>query len=300
MITYAVNLLKKNPWIWKWAKLVAYAILALKAWILVGLHNLNIKLGSAQGVTDINREIPLIVSFTSFGKRVNRAHITANSILCQSLKADRVILWLGFGEKISPELEKLKKRGLEILFCEDIRAYTKIIPTLTNYPDSTVVTADDDIIYPKHWLKKLYKAHLKNPGVICCHRAHLITKNEKGSVKPYNDWEWCIHSAANISNIFPTGVGGVLYPIGSLHPEVLNREAFQKLCPYADDIWLKAMSLKQGTVCYIIENKPLLIPLSVPNTQKSSALRTINIDQNQNDIQFKNVFTHYDLHKMLN
>ena len=299
MVTAIINMLKRNPLIWKTAKALVYAVLALKGWWLAAWHGLGAKYGSAAGVCAAKREIPLVVSFTSYGHRILRSHITAQTILRQSLKADRVILWLGHGEKITPQLEKLSRRGLEIRYTEDIRAYTKIIPTLVNCPGSIVVTADDDIIYPKNWLKKLWEEHLAAPDQICCHRAHVITKTLTGTVKPYNEWEWCVRRSERTAAIFPTGVGGVLYPPGSLHPTVTDIAMFKELCPYADDIWLKAMSLRQGTVCRIVARKPLLIPLSSPGTQSQSALRVINIDENRNDEQFRAVFTHYDLYKLL-
>lgn len=299
MVTAIINMLKKNPLIWKTAKAFVYAILGLKGWLLATWHNLGAKYGSAPGVTDAKRATPLIVSFTSYGHRIQRCHITAQTILRQKLKADQVILWLGHGEKITPQLEKLTRRGLEVRYTEDVRAYTKVIPTLINFPGNTVVTADDDIIYPQNWLAKLWAEHLAAPDQICCHRAHVITKTPAGVVKPYNEWEWCVRHTDRTAAIFPTGVGGVLYPPGSLHPDVTDIVMFRKLCPYADDIWLKAMSLKQGTRCRIVAHKPLLIPLSSPGTQSQSALRTINIDNNQNDVQFKDVFTYYDLYQLL-
>lgn len=299
MITAIINMLKKNPFIWKMAKAFVYAVLDLKGRCLAVRYNLGIIYGSTSGVSDSKRTIPLIVSFTSYGNRIKLCHITAETILRQSLKADRVILWLAHGETISSKLAKLNKRGLEIKFCEDLRSYKKIIPVLELYPESIVVTADDDIIYPKNWLKKLWEEHRAAPDQICCHRGHVITKTPTGAVKPYNEWEWCVRHTDRNAAIFPTGVGGVLYPPGSLHPDVTDVAMFRKLCPYADDIWLKAMSLKQGSRCRIVTRKPLLIPLSSPGTQTQSALRTINIDENQNDVQFKAVFTYYDLYQLL-
>ena len=50
------------------------------------------------------------------------------------------------------------------------------------------------------------------------------------------------------SDIFPTGVGGVLYPPGSLSPAVLDKETFRALCPRADDLWLYWMGRRAGSV----------------------------------------------------
>lgn len=300
MVTTIINTLKSQPFIWGIAKKFVYALLSIKAHLLAVWLKAEIKYAAASGVTLTKRKIPLIVSFTSYGHRITRCHIAAQTLLHQNCKPDRVILWLAHGEKITPQLQKLVKCGLEIKFCDDLRAYKKIIPALELYPESVIVTADDDIIYPRNWLKKLWLEHLGAPGMICCHRAHLITQTSDGAVKPYNEWIWCVRHGNCSAAILPTGVGGVLYPPGSLHPAVTDAAVFSKLCPYADDIWLKAMSLMQGSRCRIVTRKPLLIPLSSPGTQSQSALRTINIDENQNDVQFKAVFTHYDLYKLLN
>lgn len=299
MITTIVNLLKRNPFIWKTAKASVYALLSLKAWLWVFYYYLWLNFGSKSGINPTGAGTQLVISFTSFGKRINAAHVTAATLLNQSLKPQKVILWLAHGEKAGPKLEKLTKRGLEIRYCDDLRSYKKIIPTLELYPDNIVVTADDDIIYPRNWLAKLYAEHKRHPQDVCCHRAHLLTRKPDGAVETYNNWRWCVSNTDKPANTFPTGAGGVLYPPGSLDPEVTNREAFQELAPYADDIWLKAMSLKQGTISRVVGYKPIRILTSTPRTQKFSALRAINIDDNKNDTQLKAVFTYYDLYKLL-
>ena len=51
-------------------------------------------LGDYQGVLECKRETQLIVSLTSYRERFKDLPITIYSILNQSLKPDRVILWL--------------------------------------------------------------------------------------------------------------------------------------------------------------------------------------------------------------
>ena len=59
------------------------------------------------------------------------------------------------------ELKELMKRGLEIRFCKDIGPHGKLIYALKEFPDAIVVTADDDMIYPKDWLEKLFESYKK-------------------------------------------------------------------------------------------------------------------------------------------
>ncbi len=206
-----------------------------------------------RGVLENEREVPVIVSLTSIPERIDKVHLSIETLMRQSLKPDHIILWLSdtIDDKDIPEnLERLKRRGLQIRFCTDIRSYTKIIYALMEHPKSVIVTADDDVLYPRHWLKRLHEAYRKEPEYIHCHRAHLIEKDANGKLKGYHEWSWCAPGVKGPSfRLFPTGVGGVLYPPGSLHSEVLNKELFLKICPTNDDVWLKAMSLLNGVPC---------------------------------------------------
>ena len=46
--------------------------------------------------------------------------------------------------------------------------------------------------------------------------------------------------------IIQTGVGGVLYPPGSLKKEMIDEALFTRLAPTADDIWFWAAAVANG------------------------------------------------------
>ena len=102
------------------------------------------------GITRELRNPKLIVSLTSFPQRMYDVHYCLYSLLTQQLKPDKLILWLA--ESQFPNKEKdipqkvlsLKENGLEIRWCEDMGAYKKLLPSLKEYPDDIIVTADDD------------------------------------------------------------------------------------------------------------------------------------------------------------
>ena len=97
----------------------------------------------------------------------------------------------------------------------------------------------------------------------------------------------------------PVGVSGVLYPPESINKEVFNKEVFMKICIYADDMWLKVMSLLNSTK--IIQTDCFSGHFfSIPGSQKESLLR-INITNKQNDVQFQALLERYkkDLRKIL-
>ncbi|WP_300763210.1 hypothetical protein [Helicobacter sp. UBA3407] len=204
----------------------------------------------------------LIVSLTSYPLRIPTLHYTLYSLLTQTLKPHKLILWLSKEEFPNKEQDlpssvlDFTNHGLEIKWCEkNIKSYKKLIPTLQDYLNAIIVTCDDDVIYPKDWLSKLYNAYVENPQYIHCHRAHRISFDESGSLLPYRQWESCIshiQTSPSFLNFF-TGVGGVLYPPHCLYEDVLDEQKFLHLAPHQDDIWFWAMALLKETKINVVE-----------------------------------------------
>lgn len=252
------------------------------------------------GVTKNEKEI--VVSLTTFDKRIYDVHLTIETLLQQSHKPDRIVLWVSredFGENDIPAiLKRQMARGLEIGFCEeDLGPYTKFFYALEKYPNSLIVTVDDDIMYPPDMIDQLYKAYLKEPEVIHCHRAHDMTCDTQGQPLPYKQWlRFSGRSEAGL-DVFPTGVGGVMYFPGCFDDEIRNKAVFRKLAPNADDVWLKAMSLKKGTLCKKINDTRAwsLRFLTIPGSQVFSLKRKNKQKDTGNDVQIAAVLSHYGL-----
>ncbi len=263
-------------------------------------HVLN---DTSSGVTSkryANHDI--IVSLTSFGKRINDVAFTIESIMQQSMKANKIILWLdeSFLTTALPEsLINQQKRGLEIKFTHDILAYKKIIPQLLYTPNDAIITIDDDVLYEYDILEHLIKEYLKSPDMIHCCRARKIELGQNGKLLPYNQWKLQTNIGCDRLN-FLTGVGGVLYPPNSLDPDVLKEDIFTKLCKYNDDIWLVAMALKKGTLINKVYTRDkygddYLLNCSVQDV----GLFHTNVEKNANDRQLEAVFTKYSLYDKL-
>ena len=238
----------------------------------------------------------LIVSLTTFGKRIYEVYLTIESLLQQTLKPNKIILWLSkdeFNEDDIPIiLKRQRKRGLEIACCEELRSYNKLIPTLQTYPKATIVTVDDDMIYPFDLLENLYKEHKKNPNTVVCYRYTKLSFDRTGNIKPYNKWTFDYQGNEKCMNVQPAGVGGVLYPPDCFHKDVLRVDLFTKLSPTADDVWFRVMTLLNGIPCKRVRFGIKAIPL---HNNQDSALKYINITKKQNDVQIKNVFRHYKI-----
>ncbi|WP_404338485.1 hypothetical protein AB2M62_06075 [Sphingomonas sp. MMS12-HWE2-04] len=193
---------------------------------------------------------PLIVNLTSYSARFPSLAPTLRSLLDQSVAADRTILWLADKDiaMLPEDVRQLEAHGLEIRGCDDLRSYKKLIPALALWPEAVHVTADDDVYYPPHWLAGLVAAHDPAAPSVIGWRAHLASADASGTLLPYRDWEMATSrtSAEPGTALFPTGIGGILYPPGSLHPEVLDHARFTALCPRGDDIWFYWMARRQG------------------------------------------------------
>lgn len=252
-----------------------------------------------QGVTDKKRNPKVIVSLTSYPKRINDIQYTLFSIFNQSFKPDKIILWLAEEEFPKKEMDiprsilNFKKLGLEIKWCENIKSYKKLIPSLKEYPNDIIVTADDDIFYPKDWLKKLYDNYLEYPECIIGQRARKMCFDDNDEIDSYNNWKMIENEEYPSFLNFLTGAGGSLYPPNSLNQQVFDKELFESLCPTGDDIWFWGMAVINKTKFRIMSDNLALLTYVSPAQEvgllgNNDTLWHIN-SQGKNDDYIKKV-----------
>ena len=213
------------------------------------------------GINIPQREVPVIVSLTSFPERINIVVKTVKTLLTQTMKPDMVILWLApeqFPNRendLPKELLDLREFGLTIDWYRDIRSYKKIIPTLKKYPDSIIITTDDDIYYAPDTVESLYKSYLEHPEEIQAHRCDWLSVGVNNKIvwaktrELYKDK----HKGESSFRQRLTGYGAVLYPPHSLYKDVLDEEKIAKTIPTHDDIWLWAMAVLAGTKTRLVK-----------------------------------------------
>lgn len=279
---------------------------------LLKLHSINKERVASEmalwkgdsGVSGLDEPGGIIVSLTSYPARMYDVHFTIHSLLSQTKKPEQVILWLG--EDRFPEGEAsvpapvlaLKKRGLTIRFCKDLRAFTKLIPSLAAFPGKSIVTADDDIYYPPDWLEKLSLAHRSNPELIWGNRLRAIAGLPDGTLAPYRKWKAATAEMAPSYANFITGVGGVLYPPGCLHPDVFDEAAMFEASPNNDDIWFWAMAVRQGTKIGVVPDGfpgylTYVNPMRELGFSDDGTLASENVAQGANESQLEAVFARY-------
>ena len=248
----------------------------------------------------------VIVSLTSFGKRIKEVYLAIESIMQGTLKPNRIILWLAeneFGGKTLPKtLQYQQKRGLQIEYCDDIRSYKKIVPTLIKYPDACVVTIDDDAMYEFDLLENLVRAHQENPTDICACRMHRIALDDQKKPKSYLKWDMLVYPEEKSNLLFLTSGGGTLFPPHCFVEEFFNRDAYMSLCPYADDVWINAMIWMSGrTITKAFTHSLKGCDYTPSFAEQDFALSDDNTNSLncRNDIQIKAVMDKYDLYHYL-
>lgn len=212
----------------------------------------------------------LVVSLTSYPARFPTLSLTLRSLLSQDMAPDRLVLWIASEhmDMLPANVLALQQHGLEIRPCPDLGSFKKIIPALQAFPDYSILTADDDVHYPKDWLRRFVEEY-RDPSEVLCQRARgAVVSN--GQFASYRTWK--VLTAPDIGpHVFPTGMAGILYP-----PHCLDGCAadFMELCPNGDDIWLYWMARRNGCVHRLIAPAGKFI--AWPKSQRVALWRSNN------------------------
>lgn len=242
----------------------------------------------------------VVLSMTSIPDRIELFLASLDWLTQQTVLPKATVIWLGIEHFAAARRRDLRRfrlpPGVEIRYCRDVGPHTKLIYALREWRDTPIVTADDDVLYPPFWLAELYEAYRRAPGHIHCFRAHEMRLAADGRPIPYMEWGWGAPGLAGPSRLlFATGTSGVIYPPASLSSHVFDVDVMRALCPTADDIWFKAMSLLAATAVQKVRATSLDFP-QIPGTDRR-ALWPVNFARNH--IQLQQVFDYYELYDRL-
>lgn len=248
------------------------------------------------------REEKVTVSLTSYGRRVKSVvSYTIISLLRQTYKPDRIVLWLGEDhwndENLPACLKRLKKYGLTVNYCRDVKSYKKLVPSLNTYSEDIIITFDDDVFYRNNLVELLVNAYKKDPSCIYSHVAENVIFSSKGKLLSYSDWSMCsIYQSGRL--VFPLGYGGCLYKRSLLYKDICREDLFMKLAPKADDVWFYFMEFLQGTKCTALPYSGRIlyaIDFFYQYTHKNANLMSTNRLEGQNDVQIRAIMEYYRL-----
>lgn len=227
----------------------------------------------------------VVVSLTSYGRRLNNVDLAIRSILNQSVKPDIVVLWVeeSEGSSLVPaDLKELEKCGLDIRYdCEDLRGHKKYFWAMREFSDSCVITIDDDVMYPPDTIESLLSAHERYPDSVVGRRVHRMTL-DGDSLAPYVNWdfEWSDGETPRM-DLMATGVGGILYPPHCFDDSAFDLAVIKRTSLGNDDIWLKAQELLAGRDV-VWAPCDLIHPYEIVSNQKDG-LCDVNVGLGGND-----------------
>ena len=241
----------------------------------------------------------VVVTLTSYGPRLSTVHLAIKSLMLQTVRPNKIVLYLGTDSdslELPAELTALEKRGLEIRRgYANLKSHKKYYFAMSEFDDALIVMADDDLIYEADVIESLLAAHEQFPDCIVGRRTHLIRFDEEGAPLPYLDWQFeHTEDAPHPRNdlLITTGAGS-LYP-PCTHKALLAPPAdFMRLAASADDIWLKGMEMAAGIkVAYAPNSKNM--PNAIEGTQED-ALFNENGAGGLNDQAFAAVLAYHNL-----
>ncbi|WP_062077803.1 hypothetical protein [Demequina globuliformis] len=235
--------------------------------------------------------VDVTVALTSFPARIHDVWVTLESLRRQSVRARRVCLVLAEEEFPSRRLPaSVTEAGVDVVWVNgNARSYKKLIPVVHAIPDSTIVTVDDDTIYPSQWLASLVAAGAQHPGAIVGNRGTEILRDEHGA-RAYAEWP---RATTQSAHPLLKGNGGILYPRGTIGPAFADTETALRICPTADDLWFWAAA-QASSVPVRMAASGRQDYSTVRRSQKHS-LRQVNVEGGANDRQFAAVVRHFDI-----
>lgn len=126
---------------------------------------------SVAALKEVSHAEKVIVSMTSWAKRISNVSVTIDSILRNTILPDLIVLNLSIEEFPNKEkdlpkqlLQYLKSGIIEIIWNEgNTRAFKKIIPTMKRYPHDAIIAIDDDFIYPEDFIETFVNKHKEMP-----------------------------------------------------------------------------------------------------------------------------------------
>lgn len=248
-------------------------------------------------VANEKRGQEIIVSLTTIEKRLSFVSYPIKCMLLQSMRPNRIVLWLDekLKEKKLPDaLTDLMQNGLEIRYVEDIGPHTKYFYALKEFEKDCVITIDDDMLYQLDMIEGLWNTHIEHPNDVCTYVPVLMKYTTNGVPYPIGQCSINRGSVFTGNMNLAQGVCGILYPPKCIDDKFFNKQLIRKLCLRQDDIWLYVAEYLSGTKVTMVDASPREYPY-VDGAQVT-ALRFHN-QRGGNDKSFCDIFEYFNLYR---
>jgi hypothetical protein len=195
----------------------------------------------------------LVVSVASHPPRFHMLKPALVAMLSQDVKPAAVVLWLSEDEQRELPEDVRALPGLTIGTCANLRSYKKLVPALAAYPDSHILTGDDDKMYPPTWTRDFVTAYRSDREILLMRGKRVAYVD--GDLAPYESWPK-VPAGETSPDLFPTSSRGMLVAPGVLCPDFHNMEIAQRLAPHNDDLWWYWMGRRSGLAFRVIAGDP--------------------------------------------
>lgn len=226
----------------------------------------------------MTKPAPVFIGLTSIRGREGALKRTLDSLLAQQLPADGRPVELHLFLSQEPYLLDrgfaalpgfLRRRiwrsrlgsglRLQVHWTANWGPYRKLLPLLERLTpeqerlDPLLITADDDTLYPRDWLRRLVAAQERWGCVVAFRGRQMVL--EEGEVVPYRDWRVNDERLLQPSLLtVPTGKDGICYRLSQLDWRVRDVERALAIAGHADDLWFKTHTLLTETPSVLLHH----------------------------------------------
>ncbi len=212
--------------------------------------------------------IPIYVSLTTIYRNQIEVLKSMESILNQTIKIDKIYLYLSEGEYLLDEGFRNKEitnkklldfingcDKIEIKWVKNEGPYRKLLPLLRDKweEDCIIITIDDDTIYDKRLIENMVNDYNKYNCVISYRGFTPKMVNFRDFDYETRDKLCNLHSLN-----FCTGKGGILYKPEFFHKTkglIFNDMIYLNKCKTNDDIWFYILRVMNNVKAYIDSKK---------------------------------------------
>lgn len=264
--------------------------------ILSGMYHLNNALCWYYHNIDRNRipkpeECDYVVSLTTYPARVGNVWRVIEMAAHQKEIKDKYAICLYLiesefeGIELPKKIKELQKRGLTIKFNkENLKCHNKYFYAFQDYPEKSIITIDDDLQYNHHSISGLIKKSKEYPKCIIYNYGAYVLKN-----KSFITWPDAVSECSPHIEIYPLGVGGVLYPPHACNDIVKRADIIKNTCLCADDMWLNFCSRLNKTL--VVQTGLKSTYMVLPDSSQQNALWKSNVSVKEagNDKQINSI-----------
>lgn len=212
--------------------------------------------------------LPIYISLTSIFKNQNNLLHTLNSIINQSIKPDKIFLYLSEDPYILDEGFKNRKITneyllnfindnliIEIRWVKNNGSYRKLLPLLKEKwnQNCIIITIDDDSIYDPNLIKNLVNDY----NIYHCVIGYRGFTPLFDKIENFDYYKRDKLHHLSLYN-FLTGKGGILYKPEFFYKTndlIFNDQIYLFTCDKQDDIWFYIVRILNNINCYIDNKK---------------------------------------------